>query len=258
MHIRPLASPDDFHACVALQQEVWGPDYTDSTPAAILKVAQRIGGIAAGAFADSGHLLGFILGMTGVVDGDAVHWSHQLAVTADARNAGIGRQLKEYQRAAMQAAGVRRMYWTFDPLQAKNAHLNLNRLGVEIVEYVQDMYGASRSTLFQGGTDRFVAMWDLTRPPRPRPSANGTAPLLTAPLLTAPPADGAAGDGAPSLRVEIPLDIGAILRTDPQAATAWRTPTRHALQWALGHGYRVDALLRDDAAERAYYLLSRD
>jgi len=250
MHIRPLATPDDFRACVALQHAVWGPDYSDATPAAILKIAQRVGGIAAGAFAPTGELVGFIFGMTGVDRGEAVHWSHQLAVTPEARNTGIGRHLKEYQRAAMDAVGVRRIYWTFDPLQAKNAHLNINRLGVEIVEYVEDMYGASRSTLFQGGTDRFVAMWDLTRPPRPRVAAvNGTIPFLTD-----PPAD----DAAPSLRVAIPLDIGAIVRTDPDAATAWRLPTRRALQWALARGYRVDGLLRDDARERAYYVLSRD
>jgi chorismate synthase len=250
MHIRPLATPDDFRACVALQHAVWGPDYSDATPAAILKIAQRVGGIAAGAFAPTGELVGFIFGMTGVDRGEAVHWSHQLAVTPEARNTGIGRHLKEYQRAAMDAVGVRRIYWTFDPLQAKNAHLNINRLGVEIVEYVEDMYGASRSTLFQGGTDRFVAMWDLTRPPRPRAAAtNGTPPLLTD-----PPTD----DGIPSLRIAIPLDIGALLRTDPDAATAWRIPTRRALQWALARGYRVGGLQRDDARERAYYILSRD
>jgi chorismate synthase len=247
--IRPLRTPDEFHACVELQQEVWGRD-SDVTPAAILKIAQRIGGIAAGAFDDADRLLGFVFGLTGVAQGETVHWSHQLAVRADARDAGIGRALKQFQRAAMEAAGVRRMYWTFDPLQAKNAHLNINRLGVEIAEYVEDMYGASHSTLFQGGTDRFVAMWDLTRPPRPRAIADpATTPLFTGP---------SAADGSPSLRVEIPLDLGALVEADPHAAAAWRAPTRRALQWALGHGYRVDALLRDDTAHRAYYLLSRD
>jgi predicted GNAT superfamily acetyltransferase len=257
MPIRPLATPDDFHACLALQQAVWGVE-SDATPAAILKIAQRIGGIAAGAFTDAGELVGFIFGLTGVDHGETVHWSHQLAVTPEARNAGIGRRLKEYQRTAMEAVGVRRIYWTFDPLQAKNAHLNINRLGVEIVDYVEDMYAASRSTLFQGGTDRLVAMWDLTRPPRPRAAIANSAPDGTsagvAPLLTDTPVE----DGAPSLRIAIPLDIGAILRTNPDAATAWRIPTRRALQWALARGYRVDGLVRDDAAERAYYVLSRD
>jgi predicted GNAT superfamily acetyltransferase len=248
MHIRPLATPDDFHACVALQHAVWGVD-SDTTPAAILKIAQRIGGIAAGAFAPTGKLVGFIFGMTGVDRGETVHWSHQLAVTPEARNAGIGRGLKEYQRAAMEAVGVRRIYWTFDPLQAKNAHLNINRLGAEIVEYVENMYAASRSALFHGGTDRVVAMWDLARPPRPRGPIDGVPPLVTD-----PPSD----DGAPTLRVAIPLDLAALLRTNPDAATAWRIPTRRALQSALERGYRVDGLIRDEAADRAYYVLSRD
>jgi predicted GNAT superfamily acetyltransferase len=248
MHIRPLATSDDFHACVALQHAVWGAD-SDTTPAAILKIAQRIGGIAAGAFAANGELVGFIFGMTGVDRGETVHWSHQLAVTPEARNAGIGRGLKEYQRAAMEAVGVRRIYWTFDPLQAKNAHLNINRLGVQIVDYVENMYAASRSALFQGGTDRVVAMWDLSHPPRPRGPTDGTPPLLT---------DPPSHDGAPTLRVAIPLDLAALLRTNPDAATAWRIPTRRALQWAFARGYRVDGLIRDEAADRAYYVLSRD
>jgi predicted GNAT superfamily acetyltransferase len=256
MHIRPLATPDDFHACVALQHAVWGTD-SDTTPAAILKIAQRIGGIAAGAFATTGELVGFIFGMTGVDRGETVHWSHQLAVTPEARNAGIGRGLKEYQRAAMDAVGVRRIYWTFDPLQAKNAHLNINRLGVQIVDYVENMYAASRSALFQGGTDRVVAMWDLSRPPRPQETvgeASNNGSYRTAPLVTDPPSD----DGAPTLRVAIPLDLAALLRTNPDAATTWRIPTRRALQWAFAHGYRVDGLIRDETAERAYYVLTRD
>jgi GNAT superfamily N-acetyltransferase len=139
--IRRLATHEDYKACVALQKETWGGDFVECVPPAILMVSQKIGGVAAGAFDASGKILGFVFGMTGVKDGRLVHWSDMLAVRPEARDLGIGHRLKLYQRDLVREIGVKSILWTYDPLVARNAHLNLNRLGAKVSEYVVNMYG---------------------------------------------------------------------------------------------------------------------
>ncbi|MGH7505811.1 MAG: GNAT family N-acetyltransferase, partial [Longimicrobiales bacterium] len=104
--IRPLKTHADFSACVALQRATWGEAYNDCVPASILKITQRVGGVAAGAFSAEGELLGFVYGLTGVEHGHLIHWSHMLAVHPEYRNHGIGRRLKEYQRDVLVRLGV--------------------------------------------------------------------------------------------------------------------------------------------------------
>lgn len=164
--IRPFATPADFQACVRLQDEVWGPGFSERVPVAILKGAQRVGGVSAGAFScGDGRLLGFVFGLTGVEDGEPAHWSDMLAVRPEMREAGLGVALKRYQRRVLLEAGVRTVRWTFDPLMAKNAHLNIRKLGAVVREYVPDMYGETGSPLHRGiGTDRMVALWKLDAP----------------------------------------------------------------------------------------------
>src|SRR5947209_3650376 len=149
IEIRPLASYAELKACVALQRDTWGDEFSDVVPLSILKVAQRIGGVAIGAF-NGTDLLGFVFGLTGVERGKTVRWSDMLAVRPDARNLGLGRRLKEHQRTMVRELGASVIYWTFDPLVARNAHLNFNRLGVRLAEYVENMYGVTDSVL-QGG-----------------------------------------------------------------------------------------------------------
>ena len=160
---RVMDTFDDFGKCVELQRATWGHDWTDVIPPSMLKVSQKVGGILAGAFDGQERLLGFVFGLTGIRDGKPAHWSHQLAVIPEQRNSGLGRQLKLFQRDLLLSAGVRVMYWTFDPLVARNAHLNLNRLGARIHEYVPDFYkGETSSELHSGvGTDRFIVRWPL-------------------------------------------------------------------------------------------------
>src|SRR5690554_3674198 len=145
--VRRPATLEEFRACVELQRETWGAGFDECVPAAILKVSQRVGGVTAGAFDGEGRLLGFVFGLTGLERGRPVHWSHMLAVRPEWRDVGLGRRLKAYQREAVRGLGVDTILWTFDPLVARNAHLNLNRLGVQVVEYVPDMYGATGSAL---------------------------------------------------------------------------------------------------------------
>lgn len=261
--IRPLHSQADLAACVALQHLTWGEPFAELVPPAILKVAQRLGGVAAGAFADDGTLLGFVFGLTGVEHGRIVHWSDMLAVRPEWRDHGLGRALKRWQRDAALTAGAEVMYWTYDPLVARNAHVNFNRLGVRAHEYVRDMYGESDSPLHRGlGTDRLIVAWPLREaPPVSACPAEQVADLSPA-LRAAPLLDGVPNrpdDEAPAaVRIPIPLDIHAVVAADPRAAAGWRTRTRAAFGWALGRGYVVAGVCRDAAAGRAYYVLRRD
>lgn len=253
--IRPLRTPAEFAACVALQEATWGAGFSERVPTALLKVAQRIGGLADGAFDADGRLLGFVFGLTGVEHGRLVHWSDMLAVAPDARDRGIGRRLKEYQRDAMRALGVERIYWTYDPLVARNAYLNLVRLGARPVEYVRDMYGAETdSALHRGvGTDRFVVAWEIAPGARPLPPIDAAAESRT-PVVTL---GGAVPQGAARFRVEIPADIHAVQQRSLEEAAAWRAATREALADALAGGNGVVGFYRDPADGRCWYVVER-
>lgn len=257
--IRPLASQPDFLACVELQGDVWGPEYTDNVPASLLQVATYVGGIVIGAFDAAGDLAGFVFGITGVADGKIVHWSHLLGVRDSARNLGVGRLLKEAQRQALAARGVHTMSWTFDPLVAKNAHLNLNRLGARVIRYVPDMYGTTRSPLHYGlATDRLVVSCD-TRLPTPRPSFSG--PSAPVPIATAEPRDGDLrfDSSAPPavFGIEVPADIQQVIAHAPAAAATWRESVREYFQWGLAHDYDVTGIQRDPVTSRSFYILEK-
>jgi predicted GNAT superfamily acetyltransferase len=261
--IRPLRTLDELRACVALQRETWGNEFTDVVPTSILKVSQRVGGVAAGAFDESGRLLGFVYGLTGIEDGRIVHWSDMLAVRPEARNLGLGRRLKEFQRLAVRKLGGAVIYWTYDPLVARNAHLNFNVFGVRPVEYVEDMYGETESPLHQGiGTDRFIVAWRVTDDEMQREldenhAAGANRELREAPILNADnraPTVSKLGDVA---RVEVPADINEMQQSDKEQAIAWRRSTRAAFRRALEAGLIVRGFVIDDCTHRGYYLLGR-
>jgi predicted GNAT superfamily acetyltransferase len=256
LEIRPLRSAEEFRAGVALQRATWGEQFSECVPPAILKVAQRIGGVTAGAFDAGGRLLGFVFGMAGVRHGRPIHWSHMLAVLPEARDLGLGRRLKEYQRDRVRELGVERIYWTYDPLVARNAHLNLNRLGAEVEEYVENMYGESTSPLHQSGTDRFIVTWRIDGGrSRNGPRMDLPPGAEDAPVLNAAASDGGVSDlNAPMVRVEVPADLDAL----PDAAAArWRATTREAFVPALEQGYRIAGFYRKAEQGPCYYVLAR-
>lgn len=265
--IRPLTSHADFAACVDLQRETWGRSFTDAVPASLLLVSQRLGGVAAGAFAKDGALVGFVFGLTGVENGVTVHWSDMLAVRSDAQNLGVGRRLKEFQRQAVARVGGRVIYWTYDPLVARNAHLNFNVFGVRAVEYTRDMYGEETgSDLHRAiGTDRLVVAWpvdeaELAQRKQETSHARDAKVYRTAPVL---------GDAdhpdhrwdtslgqSEHLRIAVPLDVSVFQSHEPDRATRWRASTRAAFEAAFGAGYRIDGFTVDAAQERGFYLLT--
>jgi predicted GNAT superfamily acetyltransferase len=164
IRIESLTTMEHFERCVVLQLEVWGYSDGDLIPRRVFLVAQRIGGQVMGAF-DGDTIIGFAMGLPGYRNGYSYIHSHMLAVLPQYRNAGLGRRLKLAQREDAIARGFDLMEWTFDPLEIKNAHLNIAKLGAICRRYKADFYGPSSSPL-QGGlpTDRLYAEWWLKSP----------------------------------------------------------------------------------------------
>ena len=161
IEVRPCQGLDELNACVALQKQVWNFSDYDLIPLRLFVVAEKIGGQVIGAF-DAGELVGFVMSIPGAREGKAYLHSHMLAVRESHRNAGIGRRLKLFQREDALSHGLELIEWTFDPLEIKNAWLNIERLGAIARRYNVNQYGISSSPL-QGGlpTDRLVAEWWL-------------------------------------------------------------------------------------------------
>jgi predicted GNAT superfamily acetyltransferase len=175
IEIRSCAGFDELDACVQLEVEVWGMDASEIFPRKAFLLAQKIGGQAIGAFdtklspPSPSSLVGFVLSWPAIKSGKAepspyLH-SHMLAVREAYRNHGLGARLKREQRLEALQRGIRQMEWTFDPLEIKNAYLNIRKLGAIARRYQVDFYGVSSSRL-QGGlpTDRLVAEWQLDSP----------------------------------------------------------------------------------------------
>jgi chorismate synthase len=254
--IRALATHEERAESVRLQEETWGAGFSEKIPAAMLLVAEKTGGIAAGAFAPNGRMLGFLFGVTGVRDGVLVHWSDILAVRKEAQGKRLGEAMKRYQRDRCRAIGVEHMYWTYDPFVAKNAHLNLNILGARVDEFVADMYGTVTNSPVHGslGTDRFVARWLVKGEPVPMPA--DPALLTDAPVVAS--RDGGVASLPESARVvvEVPRDYAAILAGDLAIAKAWRLAARRAFQHYFALGHRVTAFVPGKAGDAAYLLAS--
>src|SRR5579863_1064837 len=132
--IRPLTTFPEFQGCVELQREAFGSSEVDLQSPRLYLVQTMVGGLVLGAF-DGDRMVGFLNCMPGIRKGKPYWHSHMLAVATDHRNAGIGARLKLEQRAAALQRGIRLIQWTFDPLQAKNAYLNLEKLGVVVRRY---------------------------------------------------------------------------------------------------------------------------
>lgn len=272
MTIRDLTTIEDCRAVAALEREVWGyTDAEDVVPPPVLIVSVKRGGILLGAFDAGGAMKGFVYSLPSVKDGRLAQWSHMLGVTKDARDGGLGMRLKLAQRERALGMGVDLVEWTYDPLQALNAHLNFARLGVVVEEYEENIYGESSSPLHSGSpTDRFVAEWKLTAPHVERRIAAGgigvmrDASVAAAPLVNpsqpagqwlAPgPAD--LSRGAPRLLVEIPVDYSDLQAQNPPLALQWRLATRAIFQHYFARGYRVVDFFLSREAGRGHYLLA--
>ena len=161
IELRRCHGIEDFRACVALQKEVWNFTDAELVPLRMFVVADKVGGQVMGAFDVSG-MVGFALSVPGTRSGHIYLHSHMLAVRKDYRNAGLGRRLKLMQREDALARGIHLIEWTYDPLEIKNAYLNIEKLGAISRRYNINQYGITSSPL-QGGlpSDRLIAEWWL-------------------------------------------------------------------------------------------------
>jgi predicted GNAT superfamily acetyltransferase len=265
--IRPFDSLEDYLTCTDFQEEIWGRGFSEKVSAAILMIANRLGGLSAGAFDESGELQGFVFGLTGMIEGRLVHWSDMLGVRDTGRDRGLGTRLKKYQREVVLGRGINEMRWTFDPLQSRNANVNFSKLGIICREYVENMYGQTDSPLHRGiGTDRMVALWELDSERVKARLVAGGGPANAEVYSRAPQLLGFQEGGLfpvpgepklalddPHLLVNIPAAIEPIMDQDMALAVRWREATRELFVHYLGRGYEIREFLRGE--ELSSYVL---
>ena len=269
LHIHPLMTMDALTACEGLQLKVWGYGDREVVPAAQLRASLHAGALVAGAFVGR-ELVGFLYAFPALAHEEGLArvglHSHMMAVLPEARGLGLGRRLKWYQRRWCVERGLDWVAWTFDPLQAGNARLNLEHLGVVVHEYQIDFYGVLGGLLSgDQPTDRFLALWPLTSErvagraaadPHASPyRLSGDAPRPRAPLR---PAAGAwaltaAGDdrvgvlrlglAEPEVWVAAPREIARLRREEPSVALAWNDAFRAASVDLVERGYEARAFV---------------
>ena len=247
VRIGPVTELRDFEQCVDVQLAVWGYSDSDLIPKRVFIVAKAIGGQVIGAF-DADRLVGFAMAIPGYRDSQPYLHSHMLAVLPAYRNSGLGRRMKLAQREDALARGFDRMEWTFDPLEIKNAHLNIARLGAIVRRYLPDFYGHSTSPL-QGSlpTDRLVAEWWL-RSERVR--------LVLGESERGIPPEFSEIDGNPVERVAVPAAVYGWKRNPEQRTLALtlQMATREALQWAFARGLAVTGYERNSQGDGCFLL----
>jgi predicted GNAT superfamily acetyltransferase len=239
IEIRHCGQLPEYEECVRLQRAVWGEDIV--VPSTIFVVAHHTGGQIIGAF-DGEMMVGFTQALAGVRHGQPFLHSHMTAVLAEYRDRGVGRRLKLFQRQDALKRRIRLVEWTFDPLDLKNAHFNLVRLGAIARRFIPNCYGITESPLHAGlPTDRLVAEWWLD-------SDRVKNILADSP----PPAKGLVA------RISLPSNIGEIRSRDREEATRIQSGAREQFRKYFGggcvatsverHGTTTDYILEPVAA----------
>lgn len=256
-----------FADVVELERRIWGPGYDDVVPVPIFAATVKRGGILIGTFAGD-RIVGFVHSLAGIKDGAPTQWSHMLGVIDAYRNGGVGYQLKLLQRDRALAMGLDLVEWTFDPMQAMNAHFNFAKLGVTVDEYEPDVYGDSTSPLHRGNpTDRFVAQW-WVRTPHVEQRLAGSMPMAPAVIVERANRATPAGEWLQPVElnlslksrrvsVEIPSDFTGMLSRAPDLALRWRMATRQLFTTYLARGYCVVGFFLDRPNRTGAYLLVR-
>ena len=245
--VRLVQSHDEYAACEAMSRDVWGAAERNVVPRELLLTMQLNGGLVHGAFLPDGRLVGFCFGFAGVRDGRLRLCSHQLGVLPEFRGTGIGIALKQAQRRDALQLGHELITWTFDPLEARNAYINLHRLGCVARVYDRDHYGTMEDELNRGlPSDRFEVEWWLTRI-KPALSSFDPAVLLRVSEKGEPErAGGAVLPGRPAV-IEIPADFQGVKRRSLELALRWRLESRAAFEAALAAGLVAVDFRRDGA-----------
>lgn len=252
--IRPLRSPQDMQAAMALQQDVWSSPPIEVMPVHALLAVSSNGGQVLGAWVGE-SLVGLTVGMPAWRDGERFLLSHMAGVHPDFQGRGLGTALKLKQRERAAEDGYGSIRWTFDPLQRGNANFNFRLPGVRSNRYYVDYYGEMEDGINAGlPSDRLEAHWP-TRDRRSR-KAREFAPAL--PYLLRADSGGRPEAGEPSedddlASIEIPPDLAALKHRDPGLALEWRLGVRSAFQAAFARGCHVRGFIEHEA--RALYVL---
>lgn len=227
IRIQELTSPEDLRQCVEIQRTTWGWKDEDLLPLRTLLLLNKIGGLVLGAVDPGGRVIGFINAFPGLREGEAYLHSQMLGVLEDFRRKGIGRALKLAQRSEALRRGIEHVEWTFDPLEIRNAHFNLEGLGAICRRYLADAYGPSTSSLHgRLPTDRLVAEWRL-RSPRVRSRIERARNRPEEP------------HPAESVEVRLPADIAEIRVADPVRAAAIQRDFKRRVMDLFGEGYCI-------------------
>ena len=247
--IRALTQIDDLKLCEEVQRSVWGFSDLEVMAASHLSAAVHASGLVAGAFCrESPHareiqkpsLCGFVFGFPAYENSSVGLHSHMMAVLSEYRGLGIGQRLKWFQRDWCLRQGLKWVTWTFDPLQAKNAKLNLEHLGAAASEYLINPYGALGGTLNgELPSDRLVVRWDLTSS-----RVRGLESQISLEVQSIPYALDANTltpnlMAEPRLLVATPEDINALRKEQPDKALAWRLAQREVFSDLFSEGYSV-------------------
>jgi predicted GNAT superfamily acetyltransferase len=278
-HLSIIDTPEELAEVEALQRIVWPGDDLEIVPPHVLLTAAHNGGLVAGVWAGA-RLAGFVFGFLGFHDAESArrlkHCSHMLGVHPDFRGAGVAYALKTCQREHVLRQGLDLITWTYDPLLARNAQLNIARLGAVCTTYLPNLYGSMRDGLNAGlPSDRFQVDWWIAtervadRLSRARNDRAGRAELLMAGAVWLNPSgpDGAprppnlsspAIEASTTVLVEIPADFPALKAADPALALRWRMSTRAAFQALFQQGYAVTDFIREPGnSPRAAYVLTQ-
>jgi len=234
--LRKLREPEEMQVCVDLQKAVWGFSDVELVPHRLFVVASRTGGQVIGAF-DGERAIGFVLAFAAYRSGELYLHSHMAAVLPEYQNRGIGRELKLAQREDALSRDLNLIEWTFDPLQLRNAHFNIARLGAIVREYLPNVYGRTTSPLHHGlPTDRLVAQWWI-REPR-------VQQILTQELSLPP---------AAREQVSVPRNVLEICEHEPTKAKELQSQVRDEFQRFFAEALAVTGFDLDEHS--GHYLL---
>lgn len=269
--IRPLKTIDAFFAAEETQQRIWGMAESVLVPVHVLVTAQKNGGLVLGAF-DGEEMIGYLFGFLGRTDDGVVkHCSHMMGVVPEYRGQGIGRALKRRQRAFVLEQGLDLITWTYDPLEAVNAYLNITKLGAICHRYLRNVYGELRDELNRGvPTDRFEVEWwirmdrvtsRMTAAPSPRTRAEVLA--AGGQVATDVQVDargiliitGWRQLDAPIVLAQLPGSFQRIKSDAMEAAQQWRLTTRALFEFYFAAGYSVVDVIPPTEEDRWYYVL---
>ena len=253
--IRDIERVPEMREVETLQKDVWGSNDLDVVPLTMLVASREVGAVLVGAY-DESMLVGFVYGFPAYENGQVTHHSHMLAVRPSYRNHNLAYKLKLAQRERVLAQSIKRITWTFDPLQSLNAYFNFGKLGVLADTYKINFYGeATSSFLHQIGTDRLWVTWLLDGErvrQRLQTEKKESMPVPErVPSLVQVALDGAPRRNEPSrvlgqehLSIEIPSEINALQNKKPALAVEWREATRWAFMEAIASGYLVEEFCR--------------